>query len=188
MPNGVASSVPSSFVPTIDHRTIGMVKTSATRKRLRMSRSIASIDMPAWPPWPCAVRVVGALDVAAWSCAAVVGLDQRVADVAGHRLAGAVVAALLAPSARRSSTEVCAGSKVTVAVWATGLASTASTPGPVAEHLLDDGLLAGVVQAADVQDRRLIRGCGGGAHGFQPSTRGGYVKVCVIPQRWGPDY
>ena len=47
MPNGVASSLPSSFVPTIDQATIGMVNTSATRKRLRMSRTIESIDMPA---------------------------------------------------------------------------------------------------------------------------------------------
>ena len=42
-----AARVPSSSVPTIDHRTIGIVKASATRKRLRMSRTIASIDMPA---------------------------------------------------------------------------------------------------------------------------------------------
>ena len=68
MPNGVASSVPSRFVPTIDHRTMGMVKTSATRKRLRMSRSIASIDMPAWPPWPCP-WAWSARSIAAWSCA-----------------------------------------------------------------------------------------------------------------------
>ena len=45
--NGVASSVPSSSVPTIDHSTIGTVKTSATTKRLRMSRTIAAIDRPA---------------------------------------------------------------------------------------------------------------------------------------------
>ena len=69
MPNGVASSVPSSFVPTIDQATMGMVNTSATRKRLRMSRSIESIDMPAWPPWPCP-WASSARSIAAWSWAA----------------------------------------------------------------------------------------------------------------------
>lgn len=52
IPNGVASSRPSSSLPTIDHSTIGTVNTSATTKRLRMSRTIAAIDMPAWPPCP----------------------------------------------------------------------------------------------------------------------------------------
>ena len=45
--NGVASSVPSSSVPTIDHSTVGTVKTSATTNRLRISRAIAVIDIPA---------------------------------------------------------------------------------------------------------------------------------------------
>ena len=30
----------------------GTDNTAATRNRLRMSATMASIDMPAWPPWP----------------------------------------------------------------------------------------------------------------------------------------
>ena len=67
MPNGVASSVPSSLVPTVDQATIGTVNSSATRKRLRMSRAIASIDIPAWPPWPWP-WAPSARSTAAWSC------------------------------------------------------------------------------------------------------------------------
>ncbi len=55
---------PNRVSPTGDQMTVGMVKTSATRKRLRMSRSMSSIDMPAWPPWPCASS---ARSIAAWS-------------------------------------------------------------------------------------------------------------------------
>lgn len=47
IPNGVASSEPINPEPTPDHRTIGMVKTSDTMKRLRMSATIVAIDMPA---------------------------------------------------------------------------------------------------------------------------------------------
>jgi hypothetical protein len=57
------------LVPTIDQATMGMVNTSANTNRLRMSRAIESIDMPAWPPWPwpwaCPAR-----SIAAWSWAA----------------------------------------------------------------------------------------------------------------------
>src|SRR5215218_6161144 len=42
IPNGVASSVPSRFVPTIDHRTMGIVNTSATTKRDRKSTRLNS--------------------------------------------------------------------------------------------------------------------------------------------------
>ena len=33
---------------------IGIDRMTATRKRLRISRTIAAIDSPAWPPWPIA--------------------------------------------------------------------------------------------------------------------------------------
>jgi hypothetical protein len=46
-PNGTAGIEPNTVSPTGDQITIGIVKTSATRKRLRMSRTIASNDMPA---------------------------------------------------------------------------------------------------------------------------------------------
>ena len=52
---------PNSVSPTGDQMTIGIVNTSATTKRLRMSRTIASIDMPAWPPCAVPVRLLGAL-------------------------------------------------------------------------------------------------------------------------------
>ena len=47
MPAGVARSTPSTLVPRDDQSTIGVAKASATMKRLRMSRAIASIDIPA---------------------------------------------------------------------------------------------------------------------------------------------
>ena len=47
MPNGVARSRPNRSVPSGDQSAIGTAKTSATRNRLRMSRAIATIDMPA---------------------------------------------------------------------------------------------------------------------------------------------
>ena len=68
MPAGVARSTPSTSVPRGDQSTIGIAKASATTKRLRMSRAIASIDMPAWPPWPppwaCSARCSAAVSAA----------------------------------------------------------------------------------------------------------------------------
>ena len=118
-----------------------MVNTSATRKRLRMSRAIASIDMPAWPPWPwpwassarshrgvVVRRPLGA------------GLDERVADVAGDRLAGAVIAALLDPAAQLLDRRLRG-----VEGHRRGLRDRVGLDGeharPVPEHLLDDRLL-----------------------------------------------
>ncbi len=43
---------PNMSRPIGDQSMIGMDNTSATRKRLRMSRTMASIDIPACPPWP----------------------------------------------------------------------------------------------------------------------------------------
>ena len=56
--------------------------------------------MPAWPPWPWPCGVVGALDGRVVVRPRGRGSAERVADVAGHRLAGAVVAALLDPAAQ----------------------------------------------------------------------------------------
>jgi len=51
-------------VPSGDQTTIGIANTTATSSRLRMSRAIAAIDMPAWPPspspWAAAVRAAAA--------------------------------------------------------------------------------------------------------------------------------
>ena len=47
MPNGVASFEPIKPEPTPDHSTIGTVKISDTKKRVRMSATMAAIDMPA---------------------------------------------------------------------------------------------------------------------------------------------
>jgi hypothetical protein len=47
IPKGVASSEPISPEPTPDHNTIGTVNATETTKRLRMSATIAAIDMPA---------------------------------------------------------------------------------------------------------------------------------------------
>ncbi|MGH2921443.1 MAG: SDR family NAD(P)-dependent oxidoreductase [Gaiellaceae bacterium] len=56
---------------TVDRRLADgtpIANSAATRKRLRMSRTISAIDIPAWPPcpWPCACS---ARSAAAWSCA-----------------------------------------------------------------------------------------------------------------------
>ena len=52
-PNGAGTSNPITSRPIGDHRVIGIDRISATRNRLRMSRIIASIDIPPWcPPWP----------------------------------------------------------------------------------------------------------------------------------------
>ncbi|MFC7649725.1 hypothetical protein ACFQX6_62275 [Streptosporangium lutulentum] len=39
-------------MPIGDHITIGIENSSATRNRLRMSATIAAIDIPACPSWP----------------------------------------------------------------------------------------------------------------------------------------
>jgi len=46
-PNGAAAVNPSTSRPIGDHSRIGTDRTTATRNRLRMSRTIASIDIPA---------------------------------------------------------------------------------------------------------------------------------------------
>ena len=43
-PNGVASSCPNTFVPTLDQARIARVNTSASTKRLRIWRAIWSIE------------------------------------------------------------------------------------------------------------------------------------------------
>ena len=50
MPNGVASRMPKTSVARGEYRKIGMARMNATMKRLRMSRTIASMVIP--PPWP----------------------------------------------------------------------------------------------------------------------------------------
>ena len=99
------------------------------------------------------------------------GLGHRVADVAGDRLAGAVIAALLHPSA-----QVLDRGLRGVEGHRRGLRNRVGVDGeharPVAQRVLDDRLLGGVVQAADVQDRGLLGWSGRGAHG---------VHVCPLP-------
>src|SRR6266536_2840090 len=51
-PNGAATVKPSTSRPIGDHSRIGIENTAATRKRLRMSATMAAIDIPACPPWP----------------------------------------------------------------------------------------------------------------------------------------
>ena len=114
-----------------------------------MSRTIDSIDIPAWPPcpWPCASSAARRRRGRAGRGRA----SQRVADVPGHGLAGAVVAAFLGPTRAGPPTER-AGSNVTVAVCATGFASTARTPGRWPSTCSTTAFSARVVEAADVQD------------------------------------
>jgi hypothetical protein len=48
-------------VPIGDHTRIGIENSAATRNRLRMSATIAAIDVPACPPCPitsCGERIV----------------------------------------------------------------------------------------------------------------------------------
>ncbi len=51
-PNGTAASKPRTSRPIGDHRTIGIEKATATRKRLRMSLAMSAIDIPSCPSWP----------------------------------------------------------------------------------------------------------------------------------------
>ena len=45
IPNGAATSKPNTSRPIGDQSTIGIEKSAATRKRLRISRAIPAIDM-----------------------------------------------------------------------------------------------------------------------------------------------
>jgi len=49
MPSGAAALKPITSRPMRENNVIGMASTAATRKRLRMSRAISAIDIPAWP-------------------------------------------------------------------------------------------------------------------------------------------
>ncbi len=53
-----------------DHSKIGTEKMTATRKRFRMSRTIASIDISACPPWPIMSCGVGIAAAARPACSA----------------------------------------------------------------------------------------------------------------------
>jgi hypothetical protein len=53
-PKGAGTVKQITSRPIGDHSKIGMESSAATRNRLRMSRTIASIDIPACPPWPIA--------------------------------------------------------------------------------------------------------------------------------------
>jgi hypothetical protein len=92
-------------------------------------------------------------------------LGERVADVSRHRLAGTVISALLNPRSQRP--DRCLRR---VEAHRRGLRDRISVncqdAQPVAEHALHHSLLRGVLEAADVQDRRLTTGCGSRAHEF----------------------
>jgi hypothetical protein len=79
--------------------TTPSTSTTTSTTRCAMSRTIESIDMPAWPPSPWAVRVVSAMRGGV-IVRAVVGHDPRVAHVARRRLPRAVKAALAHPRAQ----------------------------------------------------------------------------------------
>ncbi len=76
---------------------------------------------------------------------------ERVADVTGHRTAGAVEAALLDPLAerfdRRRGRVILDRRRLRDRIGVDG-----DDAGAVFEHALDDRLLRGVVQATDVED------------------------------------
>jgi len=60
-PNGAGTVNPRNSRPIIENNVIGIENRRATRNRLRMSRTISSID-PWWPPCPitsCAERAAG---------------------------------------------------------------------------------------------------------------------------------
>ncbi len=86
-------------------------------------------------------------------CGRVGALERkRVANMAGYRSAGAVVAALLDPAGevldgRRPGIEGDGGR------LRDGVRLDVEDARPVPEHALDDGLLGRVVQTADVQRR-----------------------------------
>jgi hypothetical protein len=110
------------------------------------------------------VSRVGALDgrmVVSWRER--LGLRARVANVPGSRAASAVVAALLDPMGelldRRHLWVEFDGCRLRDWVRVNG-----DHAGPSAEHPLDDALLRGVVEVADVQDRARRRALEGLAH------------------------
>jgi len=51
-PRGAGTLKCSTWRPIEDQSRIGTDRAAATRKRLRMSWTIASIDMAVWPPCP----------------------------------------------------------------------------------------------------------------------------------------
>src|SRR5712691_514529 len=60
IPKGAGTPKCKTWRPIADQRRIGTDRTAATRNRLRMSWTIASIDMTACPPWPitsCGERI-----------------------------------------------------------------------------------------------------------------------------------
>ena len=62
-PNGAGTEKPNRSRPIGDQRAVPAVSTAATTKRLRMSRTMSSIDIPLWPPCPiisCAECATGA--------------------------------------------------------------------------------------------------------------------------------
>ena len=125
-----------------------------TRPCVERSSDSIYVDGIAAHASPGAVGSAGSrsrLSETAFSATMTLGHDMEMAPTSGRRLS-------------RSCTEICAGSKVTVAVCAAALHSTATTPRPAAQHGLDDGALAGSEHATDMHDRRI--GCAlGDAHG-----------------------
>ena len=128
-----------------------------------MSRAIASIDMPAWPPWPCP-WAASARSIAAWSWLRA----RRRARPSGRRRGRG-------PTGRRSDSRTPPPSRAAPRPTSArgrrspsrsarpGWRRRRARPGRSPQRVLDDGLLGGVVQAADVQDRRLARLGGRGA-------------------------
>ena len=53
-PNGAAASKPSMSRPIGEYSEMGTASSRATRKRLRMSRTMSAIDIEPCPPWPIA--------------------------------------------------------------------------------------------------------------------------------------
>ena len=108
---------------------------------------------------PVAVCLVGALRrsmVMRHPVVPRVRFGHRVADVAGYRLAGAVVAALLDPALKVCDRGVrrVEGDRGGLG---DGIGLDREHARPTAQDLLDDRLLTGVKRAADVQDDRLGR-------------------------------
>jgi hypothetical protein len=90
--------------------------------------------------------------------------DQRVTQVAGHGLAGAVVAALLDPFPQRRQARL-ARIEGHRGRLRDRIRLHPGDARAVRQHALDDALLARVMQAADVQDRGLqARRAGPGCH------------------------
>ena len=103
---------------------------------------------------PSTVRVVGALHRCV-VVGAMVGRDERVAEVPGSGLAGAVVAAVFDPATqcfdrRRLGIERDRGR------LGNRIGFDGQHAGAVTEHLLHDRLLGRVMQTAHVQDDRLM--------------------------------